>query len=244
MPVEAAFTNHGTVPAVSLYSWNLGDGTTSNEAEVNHTYAHPGHYTVSLFISTAEGCTDAITVVDAVDVFPLPVADFSMSNQEVTILTPSIDFYDHSTETAMWYWDFGDNSYSNEVNPVHNYSDTGTYTITLITESENGCLDTTYRLVRIEDDFTVFIPNAFTPNGDNVNDHFIADGIGWKDYEMFILDRWGLEIFHTTSADRPWDGSFYGNNKKCQSDVYEYLILIHDKKEKLHKFLGHVTLVD
>ncbi|MCX6273950.1 MAG: PKD domain-containing protein [Bacteroidetes bacterium] len=243
MPVDAAFTNHGNVPAGSLYSWNLGDGTTSNESSVAHTYATPGHYTVSLFISTTAGCTADITVVDAVNVFGLPEANFEMSSQEVSILNPSIDFYDHSTDAYMWNWDFGDKSGSSNMNPVHNYPDTGTYVIQLIVVTEHGCLDTIYNTLRVKEDFTVFIPNAYTPNGDNINDGFMADGIGWRDFEMFIIDRWGLEIFHSTSKDHPWNATYYDNGNRCQSDVYEYIILIHDKAGTLHKFLGHVSLV-
>ena len=169
---------------------------------------------------------------------------FEMSAHEVTILTPSVDFTDGSTDVVSWHWDFGDNGTSADVNPVHNYIDTGSYTIQLIVENEHGCLDTTYNVLRIVDDFTVFIPDAFTPNGDLVNDNFMAHGIGWKDFEMFIIDRWGLQIFHSMSKDHPWNGTFYDGSRRCQSDVYEYIIRIHDKEGKLHRFLGHVTLVN
>ena len=244
MPVPAAFENHGSVPAGSVYSWDLGDGTFSSENTVSHTYATPGHYTVSLVVTSTEGCTDELTVVNAVNVFGLPSAMFEMSAHEVTILTPSVDFTDGSTDVVSWHWDFGDNGTSADVNPVHNYIDTGSYTIQLIVENEHGCLDTTYNVLRIVDDFTVFIPDAFTPNGDLVNDNFMAHGIGWKDFEMFIIDRWGLQIFHSMSKDHPWNGTFYDGSRRCQSDVYEYIIRIHDKEGKLHRFLGHVTLVN
>ncbi len=243
-PVLADFTNHGTAPAGSFYQWNLGDGTVSTDANVSHTYATPGHYTVSLVVTSPAGCTNAITVVDAVNVAGLPTANFDMSSHEVTILSPSIDFTDGSTDVVSWNWNFGDNSTSSDINPTHNYADTGSYTIQLIVQNASGCMDTTYSVLRIEDDFTVFVPNAFTPNMDNINDGFIAVGIGWKDYEMFIIDRWGLEIFHSTSRDHPWNGTYYDNGNKCQSDVYEYIIRVHDKSDILHKFIGHVTLVN
>ena len=243
MPVDAAFTNHGFVPAGSVYSWNLGDGTFSSESNISHVYENPGHYTVSLQVTSPEGCTDQLTVVNAVNVFGLPAASFAMSSQELSILTPSVDFTDGSTDVVYWSWDFGDNTTSTDVNPAHTYADTGMYTIQLIVENAAGCLDTTYGVVRIKGDFTVFIPNAFTPNNDNTNDAFMAHGIGWKDFELFIIDRWGIEIFHSTSKERPWNGTYY-DNRKCQSDVYEYIIRIHDEGGTLHKFLGHVTLVN
>lgn len=244
MPVNASFTNQATEIPGSLYSWDLGDGTQSYDAAVSHTYSTPGQYTVSLHIVTAEGCADEMTVPQAVNVFGLPDAAFDMSSHEVTILTPSIDFFDKSLDANGWTWDFGDQHSSYDTNPTHQYADTGTYSIRLIVQTEHGCLDTTYGMLRVVEDFTVFIPNAFTPNADLTNDGFMAAGMGWKDFEMFIIDRWGLQIFHSTSKDNPWNGTYSGNGNRCQSDVYEYIIRIHDKDGKLHKFLGHVTLVN
>ena len=80
-------------------------------------------------------------------------------------------------------------------------------------------------------------------NRDGENDIFTAYGIGWKDYEMFIFDRWGLTIFHSLNRENPWDGTYYGDGTLCQNDVYVYKINIHDRRGKLHSFIGHVTLV-
>ncbi len=74
-----------------------------------------------------------------------------------------------------------------------------------------------------------------------MNDYFNAFGIGWKDFELFILDRWGLNIYHTQDHEKPWDGTYNGNY--CQSDVYVYKINVHDNSDKLHTYVGHVTLV-
>ncbi|MBK8587410.1 MAG: gliding motility-associated C-terminal domain-containing protein [Bacteroidetes bacterium] len=118
-----------------------------------------------------------------------------------------------------------------------------TYDIRLIVTSPGGCIDTTYGIVRVEPEFTIYVPNAFTPNGDGVNDYFFATGVNFADYEMWIMDRWGKEIFHSTEQSKQWDGSFYGNDNFCQNDVYEFIINVHDYKGKAHKVIGHVSLV-
>ncbi|MBK6838400.1 MAG: gliding motility-associated C-terminal domain-containing protein [Bacteroidetes bacterium] len=76
-----------------------------------------------------------------------------------------------------------------------------------------------------------------------MNDGFSAKGHGILKYEMWIIDRWGLEIFHSTDIEQEWDGTYYGNHSLCQNDVYEYVIDVIDFLEKKHRFIGHVTLV-
>lgn len=60
---------------------------------------------------------------------------------------------------------------------------------------------------------------------------------------MWIIDRWGVKIFHSNLPGMAWDGTFFGNGALCQNDVYEYIINVHDYNGKLHRFIGHVTLV-
>ena len=113
----------------------------------------------------------------------------------------------------------------------------------LIVTNDGGCIDTTYGIIRVEPEFTIYVPNAFTPNGDGINDSFFANGLGFVNYEMWILDRWGKEIFYSKEANQHWDGSYYGGDVYCQNDVYEYIINVKDYKGKLHRVIGHVSLV-
>ena len=76
-----------------------------------------------------------------------------------------------------------------------------------------------------------------------LNDGFIAMGVGIVDYDMWIIDRWGKQIFHSSSINQPWDGTAYSSDSYCQNDVYEYIIKVHDNRGKEHKYIGHVTLV-
>ncbi|MFN8166908.1 MAG: PKD domain-containing protein, partial [Bacteroidia bacterium] len=244
-PVEVDFSNMYPQAAGSQYNWNLDDGTVSQDENPSHTYVAPGTYDVSLTITSPEGCIATQTVEDVVTVYGFPDAAFLQSDNSVSIFTPVVTFTDNSTDAISWQWDFGDGSTAVDIeNPVHEYADTGTYLVRLIVANQGGCVDTTYGYVYVEQEFTVYIPNAFTPNGDGVNDSFVANGIGWTAYEMWIMDRWGKELFHSTDRTYQWDGSYYSNNSTlCQNDVYEYIIKVTDYKNQSHKFIGHVTLV-
>lgn len=243
-PVTVDFHNFYPVSAGSTFFWDLQDNAFSTDTNPTHIYTTPGSYDVTLTIVTAEGCSDNATVDNAVVVYGYPTANFSQSADQVSIFYPDVTFMDNSASAVSWQWDFGDGTTLTDVlSPLHTYSDTGNYSVQLIVTSEGGCIDTTYGLVRVEPEFTIFIPNAFTPNGDGTNDSFFATGVGFIDYEMLIIDRWGKEIFRSVDKSQQWDGSYYYNDNMCQNDVYEYIVSVHDYNGKLHKLIGHVTLV-
>ncbi len=243
-PVEASFADNSIASPGSSYYWDFGDNTLSNDHNPSHVYTVPGQYNVSLVIVTPEGCLDNLTVPDAVIVDAIPDANFLQSTDVITTANAQVAFTDYSIGAMNWEWDFGDGSvFSSEQNPIHNYSDTGSYLIRLAVQSIGGCVDTAHGRLRVLEGFEIYIPNAFTPNGDGKNDGFIAQGIGFKEYDMRIINRWGTEIFHSTSINQSWDGTYYRNGDLCQNDVYEYVILVTDNSDIVHKFIGHVTLV-
>ncbi len=242
-PVNAIFNNYSVAPAGSNYFWNLGDQSSSTEIEPTHLYTQPGVYNVSLTIVSPEGCTATLSVPRVVNVFGFPSAGFSQSSTEITISNPGISFSDESTDAVYWEWDFGDGSPTSfEPNPVHEYLDSGTYVIRQIVHSSGGCADTLYNTLRVEMEFIIYVPNVFTPNGDGVNDTFIAKGIGYTDFSLWILDRWGKKIYHSNNRYIPWDGTYYGNGNQCQADVYEWVLDVVDFKGNDHRLIGHVTL--
>ena len=82
----------------------------------------------------------------------------------------------------------------------------------------------------------IYIPNSFTPNGDNINDAFGPSVYGISEFEMTIYNKWGQIIYHTTEQNKPWDGTI--NNNETQAGVYTYSIVATDLKDKPHKFVG------
>jgi gliding motility-associated-like protein len=182
-----------------------------------------------------------------ITVYPNPVASFT-APASVSIINPVVTFTDASTNAASWNWNFGDpaagiDSVSNVQNPVHTFSIEGTYCATLTVTSANGCISSTSNCVVVDPEFTFYIPNAFSPNGDGINDEFFGKGEYIIDYEMSIFDRWGNLIFFADDINKHWDGKANHGAQMAQQDVYVYVVKIKDHKNVKHKYVGTVTIV-
>ena len=230
------------------WAWNYGEGTTASDP--NHCYLNdsvfsPKIFNVTLTVISDSGCTSALSKNNYITVYPDPVAVFTAQPEVATITDPVISTVNLSTGANFWNWDFGDGTDTSSVfGPApHTYADTGTYTIILIASTQYNCNDTTYQTIRIEPDFMFYIPNAFTPNDDGVNDMFTGQGIFIKKYEMAIFDRWGSLIFLSDNINKPWDGRANHGTEISQGDVYIYSIKITDFNLKIHNYKGIVTLV-
>lgn len=242
-PLEVNFKDHTDLDGIEFY-WNFGDGNSDTTRNPSHIYLDAGNYTVNHLVKTERGCLGKIVVPSAVIVYPVPIAKFSNFPESASIYNPVISFLDASSNSVKWEWDFGDNSGTIFYrNTDHTYKDTGTYIVKLITTSDKGCTDTVFGRVIIKEEFAVYIPNAFTPNNDGVNDNFIALGIGVKDFEMSVYDRWGLRIYYSSDIKRGWDGRVQDSETPCQMDVYVYKINISDLDGKLHNYVGRISLV-
>ncbi len=229
---------------VSNYYWNFGDGNSDTSKDPTHIYLDAGSYSINHIVTDIHGCIGKKVIAGAIKVFPFPTANFISSPEVASIFTPQINFIDQSSNAVRWEWNFGDNTdYSINQNPFHAYNDTGTYNIRLITTSENGCMDTTYGKINIKGEFAIYIPNAFTPNGDGVNDFFTPLGIGVKDFEMLIYDRWGLKIYSSEDISKGWNGRTMNGESPCEMDVYVYIIKTVDLSGNPHEYIGHISLV-
>ena len=106
-----------------------------------------------------------------------------------------------------------------------------------------GCLDTSFQTVIIEPDFVFYIPNSFSPNGDDKNETFSGEGLFIKEYQMDIFDRWGKLIFKTNDINQPWDGKAIKGGEPLMQDVYVYSIIIKDFKNEDHSYHGIINLI-
>ncbi|WP_188133652.1 PKD domain-containing protein [Chitinophaga sp. CF418] len=121
------------------YAWTFGDGGTSTDKDPAHIYTVPGTYTVTLDITSPNGCTANVSTTDFLKV-PNPIADFTFPNVAGDICPPvTVQFTNRSSDYLKTSWDFGDGSASDEDNPIHNYIRPGTFPVTLTVYSEGGC---------------------------------------------------------------------------------------------------------
>lgn len=239
-PLSVSFTNLSTGNS-NTYSWNFSDGGFDNALNANHQFVKSGIFSVGLSASNVYGCRMDTTYKNIITVFALPVGQFVPNPSVANYLSPIIQFQNYSTNVNLYMWDFGDSDTSTVWSPNHTYSDTGTYVITLMLVSNQGCVDTVQGVVRVEEDFSYYIPNAFTPNGDGVNDVFRGYGVSINTYTMNIYNRWGELLYTTNNADAPWDGKV--NKELVENGVYVYRILVTDYHNLKHTFVGHVSVV-
>ena len=242
VPLTVSFNNLST-NAVS-YQWTFGDGDKDSAVSAVHIYENPGVYSVGLYAISNEGCENNLVLDDLISVYDNPIAAFDINRTETNILDPRFEFYNHSISAAYYQWDFGDNrGVSSEPNPFYVYNDTGIYQIMMVAANEHQCTDTAYGEVHVGGAFTIYIPNAFSPNNDGRNDVFSVSGIGYTHLQMLIFDRWGNLVFNQTSDNPAWQGENMFKSSICQQGVYVYKVIVRNIFDKQEEFKGTVTLI-
>ncbi|MBP8033419.1 MAG: gliding motility-associated C-terminal domain-containing protein [Bacteroidia bacterium] len=235
---------------IQAWDWNFGDGGTSNAQNPAHCYTQSGLYSVTLTAISNHQCSNTLTIPDMVEVYPVPVASFFATPPVGSITDPNISFQNTSQGAVSYIWGFGDqfasgvDNSSTVINPSHAYTNSGDYVVTLIATSIHGCEDRTSIPVKIDPEFTFYIPNCFTPEtADGINDIFTGMGIGIEKYEMWVFDRWGEKIYYTDDIHKGWNGKRLGHENIVQQDVYVWKVKLTDVFGKKHDYIGHVTLL-
>jgi len=246
-PLAVTFTNTST-PVGSSVNWNFGNGTSSNTvASANAVYSSEGCYDVTLTVTDAQGCTNSATSNSIVCVLAEPNAAFTVNDQETSITDPNFQFINTSSNAVSYQWTFGDGTSSTGVSPSHAYpEEAGNYTVVLIATNAAGCIDSTNLTVYIKEELIFFVPNAFTPDGDENNNIFqpvFTSGFDPFSFNMTIYNRWGETIFETKNADIGWDGSYDG--KLVPQGTYTWAIRFRDSNnDKKFEYSGHVLLIE
>lgn len=246
LPVEVQFQDQtADVAPGATYEWTFGDGNTSGQQNPANQYTTPGLFTVSLTVHNTARCAATSTKPNYIQANPNPVAKFEADPWITTLDTPDIDFSDLSASDSTitgYEWDFGDGTTSTEENPTHTYLQAGEYDVVLYIETVNGCMDTTIAKVALTEEVKLYIPNAFTPNGDGINDVFEIKGTPISNFNLYIYDRWGKEIWSTHNFETRWDGTDF-SGKAVPPGSYIYKVLGTDYLKRDISFTGTVTVV-
>ncbi len=244
-PLCVTFTNN--TPNTNSIAWtfgnNLGNSTSPNPTFCFSTF---GIYDVSATVTDNLGCVGTTTLTNYITIWPLPNALFSASPQPTTILENSVTFTDLSTGANAWIWSFGADLYASTIqNPVYAFQDTGVFAVQLLVTNQYGCQDSITMPIEIKLDYALYIPNAFTPNGDYINDVFFPLGMGvsLEKFKFYIFDRWGNIIFNTDNTTVGWDGTVQGTGRLCQLDTYVYKITAMDPDGELKVYIGAINLI-
>lgn len=245
-PVSVTFTNTSPTPSVNCV-WSFeGGGTQTGCGPITQQYNSGGVFDVTLTITDANGCVNSITNPDMLTVYPTVHASFGVDVIEQSILNPVFHFTNNSTNATNYVWSFGDGTVSSAVNPTHHYEETpGVYHVILYASNPNGCNDSAVVVVSVIDELIFYVPNTFTPDGDEHNNVFFpvfSSGFDGQNYTLLIFDRWGEVLFESHDVNYGWDGTYIG--RLCKEGVYTWKIVVKERnKDKHHEYVGHVNLL-
>lgn len=229
----------------ATYSWNLGESAIGDGSKTSHLYTTYGCHNVELTASFGPGCSTTHTDSCMINVFPPPAARFTVSPNEIDILSPTAYFTNTSTNSTNWIWNFGDTTGSILQNPDHTYHSVGFYPVKLYASSVNGCIDSANVSVEIKDVITCYIPNSFTPNKNGINDLFniYSYGISSDSFELLIFDRWGTRVFKTNDMHEGWNGAMNNGSDVLEAAIYVYHLNYKEINGKQHNIVGLVSLI-
>ena len=228
------------VAGADFYQWSNGQSTST------FTYQPSTSESITIIGSNTFGCTDTVQV--GVIVYPNPVAIADALSNNLLSDSPFATLYNNSINSSSAVWYFGDGTSSNdnsyEITHTYPYED-GNYTIILSVSSDFGCLDSSEISIQISGDPIYYVPNTFTPDGDEHNNTFtpvFTTGFDPASYHLVLYNRWGECVFESFSTNQGWDG-YYGGIK-VEQGTYSYLIQFFDKKaSKIMQLNGHVNVI-
>jgi trimeric autotransporter adhesin len=246
-PFTASLTDISS-PASSFVTWDFGDGSaTSNQLNtVSHDFNTPGCYDVTLTSTSAEGCSTTTSFPSFICVLPNAVAAFSVNNPVHGLMNPEFHTFNTSSNASIYSWDFGDGEVSTMFNPSHTYTENaGSYVITLVANNAGNCPDTAELTVTIQEELIFYVPNTFTPDGDEFNNVFspvFTSGFDPFNYTLTIYNRWGETLFESNDTKFGWDGTY--NGESCKTGIYTWTIRFKSSEsdKKITK-TGHIQLL-
>ena len=242
-PLTVNFYNDSEAEVPLQYTWDFGDGESSNEANPSHQYSSTGIYDVSLSITSNLGCSDEVSVSyqDIINVYPTPSAGFEPDLYTASYLQPTVNFTNTSSGGTSCFYDFGDGTFTTDCDPIHDFEDVGFLEVVQTITNNFKCFDIASAMITIEGHL-FYAPNTFTPNDDDLNELFKPSVVGVSKYQFRIFNRWGEIVFETEDHTQGWNGSIDGGTHYAPNGIYTYQAVVNDFTGYPHEYNGHVTL--
>lgn len=229
--------------------WHFMDGATLMNRPMahSHTYIQGGTHDLYVNVHWPNGCSYDSLYTDLIEVVDVPRADFTWQRRPADIFNNEIQFHELAGPLGDTYaWDFAGMGTSTLPDPEFTFpNDTGRYyPVSLVVRNYLGCADSTMRMVNVDDVFLVYIPTAFSPDGDGVNDvlRVIGNDIDDAGFLFTLYDRWGEKLYETNDRHMAWDGKYHGRTVK--NGVYVWMLRVRSRYTGVnHDLRGHVTVV-
>lgn len=249
MPATFTYTNT-SVDLANTFVWDFGDGTTqTGTGPMTHVYPNPGCFNVTLTATTPDGCVGVQAYPSLVCVNQNPISEFSANPGNLNMQNTTSAFTNSSTGASSFIWDFDDATTSTSISPTHTFpnDNPGTYEVMLIAISAEGCVDTSYQIVVVQDELIFYVPNSFTPDGDQYNQTFkpvFTSGFDPFDYHLSIYNRWGELIFESHDTFYGWPGNYGFGNGLCPEGSYTWKLDFKTSLTDARKlYTGSVTII-
>jgi gliding motility-associated-like protein len=230
--------------------WDFGDGTSEvGCSPVAHTYFESGCYSPTFTVLNEFGCAADTLLFNHICVHPVPLAAFTYGPTDLTIYQSTTQFVNLSAGATNYLWNFninGEIQSSTQTNLSYSFplGAVGFYPVTLYAISDEGCIDSTTIVIEIEADVILYVPNTFTPDGDQFNEiwRVYADGIDIYTFHLQVFNRWGELIWESYNAEAGWNGKYGG--KVVPDGTYIWKISAkHLFKDKRQTWTGHVNVL-
>ncbi len=235
-PIQFTDKSVSTLAPTTKWSWNFGNGLADNDQNPETFYLEGGDYIAQLASGNALGCVDTVRKTSSIERFK------PFAGNDTTIVKGESIFFD-ATGGVKYQWQPATFLSNGDIpNPVGRYTDTTRIVYNVFVESATGCTGTDDVEVRVVGQASFFVPSAFTPNGDGLNDILVPYAVGYRELKFFrIFNRFGQMVFSSETLGRGWDG-YYGN-KLAEVGVYYYVLSTLDRGGKEELLKGDITLL-
>jgi gliding motility-associated-like protein len=229
--------------------WDFDGSVSTTSSLVKNTFGVAGIYSISLTVTDANNCTTTLRKDDYIEVKDPPVAKITVDKTELNAYDTKVKYDSKLSQNATKYeWTFGDGS-KKSYDPAgeHDYDPqlTGRFNIVLMAYHTLDCVDYDTLNILYPEEVIFYIPNTFTPNGDENNNTFqpiFYSGYDPQDFELSIYDRWGQLVFQTKNPKIGWDGT-YGDKILNDGTYIWKLGFKRNTTDEEFNQTGHVNLI-
>ena len=220
---------------IAQWFWDFGDNQFATTRNAKHTYKNPGQYKVQSWAISSKGCASEVGVE------PVTIhASYANAGNDTIVLT-NIPFQLNGRGNGAFKWFPADGLNNDGIpNPTGLLNNDQTYLLTVT--SPEGCVAKDTIKVSVSKGTAVYVPNAFTPNGDGVNDRLKPLYIGIKQLHQFtIYNRWGQQVFATSNMSQQWNGWIQG--QPAPAGTYVWMVKAEDILGHVYQLKGTITLI-
>lgn len=227
------------------FLWNFGDGNFSNESNPKNTYTEPGIYYISLAVtSEKDGVIKSNTEPVSVVIKASPIADFEWEYTNEYAEVPIIKLTNNSLNAKNCIWTIDETTQHNDINVLTSFKNKGEHLVNLVVTNQNGCIDSKYKYIDIENDYNLLAPKTFSPNNDQREDSFLPGSLRVlrKRFEMSVYNNDQL-VYQTTDINKPWDGTFPNGEKSKINQKFPWVVILYNADGNKQYYSGVVTVV-